>query len=347
MRTFTPPLLALVCLTACSAATAAAGPIEELKTLSSLGAELDERKLLDGEVISGRGTHGDFARGAYMESCFFVRAPLARVGDALLHWNPAEHKEPDVDVFRKYRLPGTPDSFKALDLNASRAADRELVEQTRELLAGSRDGADPGEVHLGPADLQKRDAGDVNEFWRGVLRARSAAFSTGGLAALPTYSAGGGGPEINARAEFRSLLKMTPAIAARFAPLTEARPLAAGAPAAADETVGYWTQGQVRDRTQLAVGLLCARKTPGFWQVLDSTYFTSSTYYLSIDLYQLWPLENGTLVWQVDYISAPFRSYAVGLDKVLAGREMLKDTGASIRLFRRDVEGGQAPGRAR
>ena len=85
-------------------------------------------------------------------------------------------------------------------------------------------------------------------------------------------------------------------------------------------------------------GMLCARKSPGSCQVLDTTYFTSGTYYLSIDLYQLWPWENGTLVWQVDYISAPFRSYAIGVDKVLAAREMLKDTGRSIRLFRRDVE---------
>ncbi len=319
-----------------------AGPIEELKTLSGgLGAEVDERKLLDGEIISDRGAGGDFARGTWVQSCYFVRAPVAQVGDALLHWNPAAHRELEVDVSRKYRFPAGPDVFKTLDLKPGRAADRPLIEQTQALLAGGN-GGDPSDLHLSPADLPRTAAaaagsGDVDDFWRNVLRARSDAFSSGGLAAVPAYG------EIAARAEFRSLLKMTPTIAAHFAPITEARPVAAGA--AADEAVGYWTQGQIRGRTHLALGMLAARKSAGSWQVLDTTYFTSGTYYFSIDLYQLWPLENGTLVWQIDYVSAPFRSYAVGLDKVLAAREILKDTAVSIRLFRRDVEGSSQRGR--
>lgn len=330
-----------------------AGPIEELKALSGLGDAVDERKLLAGEIISGRGAvgggSGGFPRGTWVQSCYFVRAPAAQVADAYLHWHPAAHRELDIEVARKYRYPAGPDVFKALNLQPGRAADRPLVEQTRALLAaggGGSNAPDPGELHLTPADVTRTAGTDADEFWRNVLRARSDAFSSGGLAAVPTYAASaGGGPEINARAEFRSLLKMTPAIAAHFAPLAEARPIVAGAATAADEAVGYWTQGQIRGRTHFALGLLCARKSPGgSWQVLDTTYFTSGTYYYSIDLYQLWPLENGTLVWQVDYISAGFRPYAIGLDKVLAAREILKDTGVSIRLFRRDVESGGGTG---
>ncbi len=320
-----------------------AGPIEELKTLSGLGPEIDARKLLDGEVISGRGKRGgDFARGAYVESCYFVRAPLTAVGDALLHWDPTAHKELEVETFRAYRWPASLEVFKPLELKTAQASDRALIERTRAILAAGS--GEPGELHLDAADLSGSNGSDTNEFWRGVLRSRSDAFASGGLAAVPNYSAGG--TEINARGEFRNLLKMTPQIAARFAPLTDARPLVAGAGTAADEAGGYWSQARVRGRAHLGLGLLCARKTPGFWQVLDSTYFTSGTYYLSVDLYQLWPWENGTLVWQVDYISAPFRSYAIGLDKVLAAREMLKDTGVSIRLFRRDVEGAAAAQRS-
>lgn len=328
--------------------SAAAGPIEELKTLSGLGAEIDARKLLEGEVTSGRGTRGgDFARGAYVESCYFVRAPLTAVGDAFLHWDPTAHKELEVEAYRGYRWPASPEVFKPLELSSTRASDRALIERTREVLVGRSgsggEAAAAGELHLSAADLGGSETSDVNAFWRGVLRARSEAFASGGLAAVPTYSVSG--TEINARVELRSLVKMTPKIAAHFAPLTEARPLVANAKTAADEAGGYWAQAQVRGRAHLGLGLLCARKSPDSWQVLDSTYFTSGTYYLSVDLYQLWPWENGTLVWQVDYISAPFRSYAIGLDKVLAAREMLKDTGVSIRHFRRDVE--QAAQRSR
>ncbi len=59
---------------------------------------------------------------------------------------------------------------------------------------------------------------------------------------------------------------------------------------------------------------------------------------MSAIAYQLWPMENGTLVWQADFVSAPFRAFTGGLDRVFAGREMIKESQQTIRLLRAEAE---------
>ena len=59
---------------------------------------------------------------------------------------------------------------------------------------------------------------------------------------------------------------------------------------------------------------------------------------MAIDLFQLWPVEGGTLVWQVGLASAPFRSYLGGVDRYFAGRLMTSETLATIKAFRADLE---------
>lgn len=328
-------------------AVGAGDPLEELRAASGLGAAaLDARQLTNGQIVSGQGTpRNDFSRGVYVESCYFVRAPLPTVGDALLRWDPSRYKESEVDVYRMYRSPVPADLFKDFRLTTARREDRWLLERTRAVNASGN----PGELHLRPADVDvlrqsfasggaiTDDAARANAAWPQLLRARGEAMVNGGLAGVPTYAAGGG-VTLNARSEFQSLLKMSPVIAARFAPLTDAQPMFPGGPTP-DEAMFYAEQSQVRSHTSFNLGLVAARKAPGSWQVLDCTYYAADTFFLSVNLYQLWSWENGTLVWQVDYVSAPFRAYTIGLDKAFAGKEMRRDTATAVRVFRREVEG--------
>jgi hypothetical protein len=59
---------------------------------------------------------------------------------------------------------------------------------------------------------------------------------------------------------------------------------------------------------------------------------------MALDLFQLWSVDGGTLVWQVGFVSAPFRSYLGGADRYIAGKQMIQETIDTIKAFRVDVE---------
>ena len=88
-----------------------------------------------------------------------------------------------------------------------------------------------------------------------------------------------------------------------------------------------------RDTTRPAT-----QKTPDSWQLINCTYYPSDTYFMALNLFQIWPMDGGTLVWQVGLVSAPFRSYLGGIDRYIAGQLMTQATIDTIKAFRTDVE---------
>ena len=170
------------------------------------------------------------------------------------------------------------------------------------------------------------------------MRSRNDALASGGLAAVPSYSADG--VEIAARSEFDSLLRQAPAIGAHFRTLVNGAPFKPGSNAAV-EIVPYWQAARARGHTNLHAAFFVGRKGASSWQLADCTYYVSDTYFMSFTLYELFPQDNGTLVWQIDFASAPFRSFTGGLDRVFAGGEMVKEAAKTAKLFRGDAEKNQ------
>ena len=128
------------------------------------------------------------------------------------------------------------------------------------------------------------------------------ALARGGLAAVAPY---GTDNSLSPASEFRGLLTLAPKAAQHFQSITKAQPIvASGKPAS--EAIGYWEATRVRDHTTLQLGLFAAQKAPASWQLIDCVYYPSDTYFMALDLFQLWPLDGGTLVWQVGFVSAPF-----------------------------------------
>ena len=137
--------------------------------------------------------------------------------------------------------------------------------------------------------------------------------------------------------EFKGLLSLAPKAAQFFRPITGAKPAVAnGHPAS--EVVAYWDASKVRDHATLQLGFQAAQKSSDSWQVLSCVYYPSDTYFMSLDLYQLWAVEGGTLVWQVGLVSAPFRTYLGGADRFIAGKLMNSETLDTIKTFRASVE---------
>lgn len=318
--------------------TFAAEPIEQIRSLSGLPI-LDLDTLKRGEIVSARGPLGNFPRGAYVEACYFVKASVPTVGEKLLHWDTSKYAELEVSILREYTWPAAENAFDQVGLSSNKAKDKWLIDRTWQTIASGQ----PGELYVsaneaakvsGQPPAEQRDA-KVNEFWKKTLAARDKAISSGGLNALPRFSAAS--VDISIRGEFDGLMKLAPKIASHFQPLIKAKPFAAeGSPA--DEIAPYWQQSRVRGHTTLHGGFLAARKSSGSWQVADCTYFSSDTYFMSVTLFELLPVGDGTLVWQIDFVSAPFKPYLGGTDRFFAGKEMIKGTAKTIGLFRRHVE---------
>lgn len=325
-------------------AWAQAGPLEELKSLSQLP-PVDLAKLQSGEIVIQRGAEGDFSRGISLESCYFISAPVAAVGAKLLHWDPTKHPKMATRLYREYGMTSAREAFQTLRLAASVTNDRWLLDHTFAIAEGGA----AGDLHLTAPEVelirkgvpkksavsaQAREA-RANDAWGEILRRRSDSLAQGGMSAVAPY---GTDQSISPGSEFRGLLTLNTAAAKHFRPLLGARPLLANGSAAADEAVGYWETAQVRGHTTLQLGLFAARKSADSWQLIDCVYYPTDTYFMALDLFQLWPVEGGTLVWQVGFVSAPFRSYLGGADRYIAGKQMTGETIETIKAFRSDFE---------
>jgi hypothetical protein len=177
-----------------------------------------------------------------------------------------------------------------------------------------------------------------SEAWREILRRRSEALARGGLNAIAPY--GTADNSISPGSEFRGLLSLAPKAARHFRPITGAQPMvSAGEPAT--EAVGFWEAFKARDHNILQLGLFAGRKESDSWQLIDCVYYPSDTYFMALDLFQLWPVDGGTLVWQVGFVSAPFRGYLGGIDRFIAGKLMMQATLGTIIAFRSDIEKGR------
>ncbi len=307
-------------------------PLEEIKSLSYLPS-LDLARLKRGEIVVERGSSGDFPRGIHLQSSYFVRAPLATVGSALLHWNPVEHHDPEIRLYHEYVLPGSEADFKTLHLQANSPNDKWLLDRIAEI---GRDSS-AHDLHLTNEEIALVRGKDGNTAWREILHGRAAAFARGGLAAVPPYWSD---RKISPLSEFRALLGLAPKAAKHFEPIINSRPLTAeGQPAS--EAVPYWETYVVHGHTTLQLGLVAAQKGDNSWQLINCVYYPSDTYFMSIDLYQLWPVENGTLVWQGSFVSALFRSYLGGVDRIVAGKLQAEGTVRAIKEFRAELEKGR------
>ena len=232
-------------------------------------------------------------------------------------------------------------------LDAKAAADRTLLDWT----AGAVKADAPGELHLRREDVdffRKVFAGhdpgttgeretESNTAWQGLLQRQSDAVGAGGLAALPSYKAGGGehrrGGRVSESAQDDAEDRGTIYGVDRCAAAGGRR----GSGGGRDRAVHGGVAGARATPVFCLGATAAARAANGGWQVIDLTYYTADTYFLSFSLYQLWPWESGTLVWEVDYASAPFRGYLGGVDRVFAGREMTKDSAGAVGTLRKEL----------
>jgi hypothetical protein len=318
----------------------AAAPMEELQALSHLPA-IDLAQLKSGKIITQRGSEGDFARGISLESCYFIPAPIAEVGKRLLHWDPTKHPGSDTRLYREYPLNSSREAFQSVRLSSRIENDRWLLDRTFSIA----DGGAANDLHLtaaevelirktvpkeGAASAQAREA-RANDVWGAILRGRSDSLATSGIGAVVPYR--DSDKSVSPGSEFRGLVPLNPSAAKHFRALLNSRPFSSSG-SAPNESLGYWETSIVRGHTTLQLGVFTARESTDSWQLVDCVYYPTDTYFMALDCFQLWSVDGGTLVWQVGYVSAPFRNYLGGVDRYVAGKQMTGETIDTIKAFR-------------
>jgi hypothetical protein len=163
-----------------------------------------------------------------------------------------------------------------------------------------------------------------------VLLARAQAFNAGGVARQPAYV--WKGEAISAADELGRLLKAVPKVRAQFSGITSALTGGSG------KTAHYWEMFDVQGAAALSLGATFEKATAGGAQSADVQYFASGGYFVLLTLYQMWPVEGGTLVWRGDYIASPELGELQGMERMGSGAAMMKQIKQSVAAFVKDAK---------
>ena len=78
------------------------------------------------------------------------------------------------------------------------------------------------------------------------------------------------------------------------------------------------------------------------YQLADMEYYVNASYFTSITLMEVWPIQDGAkpaaLVWRDDYFAAPMLAFTKGTERIAYGALMLQDIKKEIRCFEDDVK---------
>jgi hypothetical protein len=306
-------------------AGALADPISEMAAFASLK-NVALAKLTAGEVQTGRGPTMSFPRGLAIESAFVVKAPLARTLELKRQWSPARHSELKVWLHGELPAKPTADNFRQLASAPANGPVKALIAATEKY-----DAAKPG-VNLSAEEAKAfaKGAAPWSGAWAGVLLVRAQAFNAGGVARQPAYV--WKGETISAADELGRLLKAVPKVRAQFSGITPELTGGSG------KTAHYWEMFDVQGAAALSLGATFEKTTAGGAQSADVQYFASGGYFVLLTLYQMWPVEGGTLVWRGDYIASPELGELQGMERMGSGAAMMKQIKQSVAAFVKDAK---------
>ena len=337
--------LLLPCPLASSAADAARDifPFSAFKTVT-------HSDLLNGNILSERGTSPNFDRGINIQTCYVVRKPPAEAVRLLSLWNPSVHKDLEIYSARTFAGGDSP-RFEDLRLDASADPVRRLLEDTHKGISDTP----PFQYSRGDplllrklippeaADRTDTDSGEfrklAEKFWGTLLHQRYDAFHSGGITALPPYELDEQNVPIHG--EIIALLSQAPAVQSHFRALLSDAVLQPSSKAPAAPASFYWQVINSDKKATCALGAIYVRQDGGKWQAADYQLYASHSYLTMITLYELLPLKSGadtfTLIWRGDFVSAPTFSSLRGVEQMAAAGLMIKSIKNNIRCFQKDA----------
>lgn len=257
---------------------------------------------LRGDAKTVRGAPMSTSRFQSVQSVWVSPGSPAEVAAAMKAVNPLRHPE------LKVLMHGSGSNFSQLNNPPGGSSVQWLVSATQ---------SKPAELQLSKAEAAK--GGAFGEFWSGVLSARASAGVFGG----PAYDHTG--KDIRPGGEINAMLNEQPKLKKQFGGIIGGK---------GEQS---WELIDVENKGVLTLG---ASFTRGM-QSADVIYYASGGLYAGVTLYQLWPVEAGTLVWRGDMISSEALAGLRGVERLGSESAMIKNISRAVRVIRSDIGGGR------
>ena len=201
-------------------------------------------------------------------------------------WNPTAHRE--LKVLLHVDLPGSPspENFSRLRNAPDSGSVRALVSKTQKLASDLQISNEEAKKFTAGGGEGGAIPGSVASFWMNLLSARARAFASGGSAAQPPYDHTG--QAVRPNEEFNGLLREQPKIKQQFSSFLGGTGIGHGGGGKAEL---YWELLDVDSQGVLSLGATYNRGAgSGGYQVADAFYYASGGYYVTLALYQMWPV---------------------------------------------------------
>ncbi len=335
-------LFALVGGLVSAVAFAASDPLESLKTFSDFRS-INLERLLEGEILSERGSLMDSPDGICAQTCFVVPVTAREAIKRLRTWDPSSHEALKVFAFHPMRVPCHAKDFQSLGLDFNQYGFRWLLDKTLATTAGK------SELNLTHAEARRladcaqnhSDPQTVGTCWADLLRQRVTAFQDKGFAGVTPYEANGA--TVSPTEQLRSILREQTAVAREFAALLRQSGVLDTLPSATLTPLPYWGLYEANHRTMLNLGAIYVLPVEDHYQLMDVEYYVSGSYNCAITLSEIWPIRIGdksvALVWRGDFLSARRLALVKGADRIAYGVMMVQEIKKVVRCFQDDLRG--------
>ncbi|MCX6900753.1 MAG: hypothetical protein NT105_18905 [Verrucomicrobia bacterium] len=305
--------------------------------------QVDLKRLLDGEILSERGSLMNLRTGISTQSCFATPASAAETARQLQEWNPLAHQALNVYRFNSVRVPPDAVDFKDLDFKLDKRAVRWLLNKTLTTTAGDSDlNLSRREAQQIASSLKKNSTPqEVAGCWTKLLLARASSFQSKGFDGMAPYEVSG--ENVSPANQLRLMLKEKNRIAREFDPIIQKVGLVGGVSTL--KPFYYWNLFSSEGYGTLCLGAVYLLPVGDHFQLLDVEYYVSGSYYASTTFYEIWPIQaenrKGSLVWRGDLFSAAGLAYTKGMERIAYGAIMLLEIKKGIRAFQDDIRGAR------
>ena len=303
-------------------------PVEAIKSFSDFAA-IDLGRVLNGDVLSERGSLMNFANGISAQTCYAMALPVDETAKHLQFWDPSPYSELKVFAFHAVHAPCESADFQALDFQNRQRSVRWLFDKTvattpaRSELNLTRDEA-PQLAGCLPKSANPQKA---SECWAKLLLARATAFQQKGLAGTMPYEVAG--ETVSPADQLRSMLLEQLPIAHEFLPILKGIGLLGKDDMPSLTPFYYWTMFDADYHGTISLGAVYLLPVGDHFQVIDLEYYVNANYYTSATLYEVWPVQaqgrSVALVWRGDFFAAPTLRFTKGTERIAYGALMLQD----------------------
>jgi hypothetical protein len=320
---------------------ARADAVSELAAFSIFD-KVDLAQLANSDVKTAHGPPMGNPRFLSVQSCYVASGSPAQQIQALRRWDPTRHRE--LKVFLHSDLPANPTAanFSKLQNAPDNGPVRSIVSATQKLSPELQISKDEAKKFSPAGAGGGAMPAPVAKFWSDVLAARTHSFSSGGTSAQPPYDHGGQATRVSD--ELNGLLRQQEKIRRQFSGFLGNTGIGRGPGSLSPEL--YWELLDVDDQGVVSLGAYYNRGgAGGNYQAADVLFYASGGYYVSLTLYQMWPVnvegKASTLVWRGDMISAASLASLHGVERLGSESVMMKEISKAVTLFRRDSSGAR------